>query len=41
VDGTIVDISIYLAATFVAALVTSMAGFAFGLVAAISRAATS
>ena len=33
-DASIVDISIYLAATFVAALVTGVAGFAFGLVAA-------
>jgi len=34
VDGTIINVSIYLAATFVAALVTGIAGFAFGLVAA-------
>lgn len=33
-DGTIANISIYLAATFAAALVTGIAGFAFGLVAA-------
>jgi uncharacterized protein len=34
VDGTIANLSIYLAATFAAALVTGIAGFAFGLVAA-------
>jgi uncharacterized protein len=34
VDATIINISIYLAATFAAALVTGVAGFAFGLVAA-------
>src|SRR5262249_5591676 len=34
VDGSVATISIYLAATFVAALVTGIAGFAFGLVAA-------
>jgi hypothetical protein len=33
-DGTIVNIAIYLSATFAAALVTGVAGFAFGLVAA-------
>src|SRR5215475_11535196 len=33
VDGTIANHSIYLAATFAAALVTGIAGFAFGLVA--------
>jgi uncharacterized protein len=33
-DGTIVNIAIYLTATFAAALVTGVAGFAFGLVAA-------
>jgi uncharacterized membrane protein YfcA len=33
-DGTIANIAIYLAATFAAALVTGVAGFAFGLVAA-------
>ncbi len=33
-DATIATIAIYLAATFVAALVTGVAGFAFGLVAA-------
>ena len=33
-DGTIANMSIYLAATFAAALVTGIAGFAFGLVAA-------
>ena len=32
-DGTIANLSIYLAATFAAALVTGIAGFAFGLVA--------
>jgi len=34
VDGTIANLSIYLAATFAAALITGIAGFAFGLVAA-------
>jgi uncharacterized membrane protein YfcA len=34
VDATIANITIYLAATFAAALVTGIAGFAFGLVAA-------
>jgi uncharacterized membrane protein YfcA len=34
VDATIANLSIYLAATFAAALVTGIAGFAFGLVAA-------
>jgi hypothetical protein len=34
VDGTIANLSIYLAANFAAALVTGIAGFAFGLVAA-------
>ena len=34
VDATIANIAIYLAATFAAALVTGIAGFAFGLVAA-------
>jgi len=33
-DGTIVIVAIYLMATFAAALVTGVAGFAFGLVAA-------
>src|SRR5262249_4769554 len=33
-DGTIVSVAIYLTATFAAALVTGVAGFAFGLVAA-------
>src|SRR5213078_1824897 len=33
-DETIVNIAIYLSATFTAALVTGVAGFAFGLVAA-------
>jgi uncharacterized membrane protein YfcA len=33
-DGTIVNVAIYLTATFAAALVTGVAGFAFGLVAA-------
>ena len=33
-DGTIAQLLIYLAATFLAALVTGIAGFAFGLVAA-------
>lgn len=33
-DGTIANLSLYLAATFAAALVTGIAGFAFGLVAA-------
>src|SRR5205807_6765182 len=33
-DGTIVTIGLYLAATFAAALVAGVAGFAFGLVAA-------
>jgi uncharacterized protein len=33
-DGTIVNTAVYLTATFAAALVTGMAGFAFGLVAA-------
>ena len=33
-DGTIVNLAIYLTATFAAALVTGVAGFAFGLVAA-------
>jgi uncharacterized protein len=33
VDGTIANLSVYLAATFAAALVTGIAGFAFGLVA--------
>src|SRR5215469_14307916 len=33
-DGTIVNVALYLTATFVAALVTGVAGFAFGLVAA-------
>src|SRR3954452_5870670 len=33
-DATVVNIAIYLAATFAAALVTGVAGFAFGLVAA-------
>jgi len=33
-DATIATIAIYLAATFVAALVTGVAGFAFGLIAA-------
>src|SRR5215472_9443998 len=33
-DGTIVDVAVYLMATFAAALVTGVAGFAFGLVAA-------
>jgi uncharacterized protein len=32
-DGTIVNVAIYLTATFAAALVTGVAGFAFGLVA--------
>jgi len=34
VDATIANLSIYLAATFAAALVTGIAGFAFGLIAA-------
>jgi uncharacterized protein len=34
-DGTIVNVAIYLTATFAAALVTGVAGFAFGLVAAV------
>jgi len=34
VDATVANLSIYLAATFAAALVTGIAGFAFGLVAA-------
>src|SRR6516225_4615465 len=33
-DGTIVNVAVYLTATFAAALVTGVAGFAFGLVAA-------
>ena len=33
-DGTILNVAIYLTATFAAALVTGVAGFAFGLVAA-------
>ena len=33
-DGTIVTVAVYLTATFAAALVTGVAGFAFGLVAA-------
>jgi len=33
-DVTIVNLALYLTATFAAALVTGMAGFAFGLVAA-------
>src|SRR5215468_3121488 len=33
-DGTIVNVAIYLTATFAAALVAGLAGFAFGLVAA-------
>jgi uncharacterized membrane protein YfcA len=33
-DGTVLDLAIYLAATFTAALVAGLAGFAFGLVAA-------
>jgi uncharacterized protein len=33
-DGTIINVAIYLTATFAAALVTGVAGFAFGLVAA-------
>ena len=33
-DATIINLAIYLAATFAAALVTGVAGFAFGLVAA-------
>ena len=33
-DATIIDLAIYLTATFAAALVTGVAGFAFGLVAA-------
>jgi len=33
-DGSIANLSVYLAATFAAALVTGIAGFAFGLVAA-------
>src|SRR5262249_24195677 len=33
-DGTIVNVAVYLTVTFAAALVTGMAGFAFGLVAA-------
>jgi hypothetical protein len=35
--GTIADLSLFLAATFVAALVTGLAGFAFGLVASAER----
>jgi len=34
VDGSIANLVLYLAATFAAALVTAVAGFAFGLVAA-------
>src|SRR4029077_18344661 len=34
VDGSLANLSLYLAATFAAALVTGIAGFAFGLVAA-------
>src|SRR5258708_10800866 len=34
VDGTILNLSLYLTGTFAAALVTGVAGFAFGLVAA-------
>src|SRR4029077_6741281 len=34
VDGSLANLSLYLAATFLAALVTGIAGFAFGLVAA-------
>jgi len=34
VDGTILSLGIFLAATFAAALITGVAGFAFGLVAA-------
>src|SRR5207248_11059598 len=33
-DATIINLAIYLTATFAAALVTGVAGFAFGLVAA-------
>src|SRR5215831_8718273 len=33
-DATVINLVIYLAATFAAALVTGIAGFAFGLVAA-------
>jgi len=33
-DGTVLDLALFLCATFVAALVTGLAGFAFGLVAA-------
>src|SRR5262245_54884358 len=33
-EGTIVNVAVYLTATFAAALVTGVAGFAFGLVAA-------
>src|SRR5215471_18680448 len=33
-DATIIDLAIYLTATFAAALVTGIAGFAFGLIAA-------
>ena len=33
-DGSLANLSLYLAATFAAALVTGIAGFAFGLVAA-------
>jgi uncharacterized protein len=32
--GTIIDLGLFLVATLVAALVTGMAGFAFGLIAA-------
>ena len=33
-DATILNVAIYLTATFAAALVTGVAGFAFGLIAA-------
>src|SRR4029077_10886719 len=33
VDGSLANLSLYLAATFAAALVTGLAGFAFGLIA--------
>jgi hypothetical protein len=33
-DGTVLDLTMFLAATFAAALVAGLAGFAFGLVAA-------
>src|ERR1700730_3604975 len=33
-DATVLDLAVYLAATFAAALVAGLAGFAFGLVAA-------